>query len=587
MPICVYSSSQSQKNSLQNKLAQEIIWESIKYFRNVKIYPLAVRIYKSIPNEVTFSVYEKRAIENTYFSCLLFSKDETLPNQVLNYLHKEREDLLKSGPKEALPWLLLLHNIKRLYPDADFSYTALGFYLTVFSSMVPKDSSDKFIKIIQGDSKDLKNYLKLSLLRLNETRNKNDLVYDNDKALTIANRLIEQGFVKADDEAILLAMIIKSDFSLLFKPKVTSKLRAFILPDNDFEKFDSLYGNYKKISKILSSSDSELFVWLAVTEGKPFQLTLIDGKFTFSALKLFDWDIFHSLKKSNYFSSLSFNSDIKDLFGVREVSVEEHLEQSTKIQNDLNFSRLLLKKKASSILIVKDMELARFPHNLILDENGSFIHAKKPITNILSTEWFISCKNDVTINNDFSKSIWIPTEDDDLTINKLFDSLKPELVKNKFFIYRDIDISEPISTELNIICSHGGKDIASHQIISSGQRYLENLDKIVGQGKILIFFVCHSGSYNNEYFRNNITSIVKTYISLGYKAVIAPFWSLHVNIPKIWLESFIKALNKGLNISNSLFKANKSVSKKYPTPAAWACMHLYGNPYLSTNKYKK
>lgn len=284
--------------------------------------------------------------------------------------------------------------------------------------------------------------------------------------------------------------------------------------------------------------------------------------------------------ETNYFSCLSFDDETKDHFGVRKVTPDEHLEKAKEIQKDLNFSRLSSTENASSILIVKDMELAKFPHNLMLDEHGSFVHAQKPITNILSTEWFIACKDDSNINNDFSKSIWIPTKSGDFTLNKLHDSLKSELEKHQFKVFNQIDIVSPLSSDLNIVCSHGAKDIASNQVIYPGDSPLENLGKIVGSGEILIFFVCHSGSYKNEYFRNNITSLVKTYITLGYKAVIAPFWSLHINIPKIWLSTFILSLYEGLSINYSVFKANKSVSEEYQTPAAWACMHLYGNPHL-------
>lgn len=576
----------TSEKPLLNKLAQEIIWESIRYFRNVKIAPYAVKLYKSIPREVSFSDYERRAIDNAYFSSLIEIQDQTLPNQILNYLHKEREGIIKAGSKEAFSWLLILHNIKRLYPDTDFSETNLGFYLNTFDSMVPKEISKKFISIIHGNSKDLKDYLKLSLLRLNETRNINDLAHDNDKALTIANRLIGSSFANGDDEAILLAMMIKSDFSLIFQSKGSDKLRPFILQKNDLDHFKTIHGDYVKIPEKLSNSKSELIIWLAVTEGKVFQLSLANGDFHFSSLKSFNWDVFHNLKLSNYFSNLTFIDEIKDYFGIREVTQEEYHTQSKEIQKSLHFSRLLNTEEATSILIVKDMDLAMFPHNLMLDEHGNFIHFQKPITNILSTEWFLACKDDSIISNNFSKSIWIPTKDGDLTLNKLYDSLKPELIKHEFNIHETIDLSTPISTELNVICSHGAQDIASQQVIFSGERYLENLEKIVGPGKILIFFVCHSGSYNNEYFRNNITSIVKTYISLGYKAVVAPFWSLHVEIPKIWLGYFMNSLNEGLTISNALFKANESLCKKYPTPTAWACMHLYGNPYLTTEKSK-
>lgn len=574
---------------LLDKYLQEIIWETIKYFRNTKIHPLAIKIYENIPKSLQFSNYERRAIDNSYFSSLMLTKDEKLPEKILDYLHKEREDIFRAGINEALPWLMILHNMKRLYPDANFSSTGLGYYLNIFETIVPKQSVEKYINIINGSSFHNKEYLKSSLFKLNETRNESDIVYDTNHAMTIANRLIEDSFKEHDEEAVLLAMILKSDFSLIFQSKETSAFRPFELPISDLQNSYSLYADHEQLIKNLSSSGRELVVWLAVTEGKVFQLSLINRKVIFSDLTSFKWDAFHDLKQSNYFSCLSFHDTIKDTFGVRKVSKEEHLSQQHEIKRKIAFSKLSSVENSCELLIVKDMELARFPHNLMLDEGGNFIHSSKPIANILSTEWYLSCTSDNIINNGLTKSIWIPTESGDFTLNKLHDSLKPELKKHQFKVFNQIDMLSPLSSDLNIVCSHGDKDIASSQVIYPGESPLENLEKIIGSGRILIFFVCHSGSYKNEYFRNNITSLVKTYITLGYKAVVAPFWSLHIDIPKIWLSTFILSLYEGLSINYSVFKANQSVAEEYQTPAAWACMHLYGNPHLTTkrNYYKK
>ncbi|MBU2537857.1 MAG: hypothetical protein KKH22_05420 [Proteobacteria bacterium] len=573
------------KKPILDKYFKGMIWESIKCFRDTGLYPLAIEIYKDIPKNIKFNDYERRAIDCTYFLCLIKTKkDNKVPNQILNYLHKEREAIFRAGIHEAIPWLLMLHNVKRIYPDSDFSETGLGFYINVLETIVPKESVNKQIDIIYGKSNKNKDYLKLSILKLNDTRSKNDIVYDNERALTIANRMIEDSFDEQDEEAVLLAMMLKSDFSLIFQPKHTSIVTPFKLPSSDLENFHSLYAEHEKLKQDLRLSKQEMIVWLAVTEGKVFQLSLINEKFVFSHLTSFKWDNFHKLKISNYFSGLSFDETKKDHFGVRNVFPEEHLLNAEKIKNKIDFSRLSATKKSCSVLVVKDMELAKFPHNLILDECGDFIHQTKPIANILSTEWYLSNKDDKEINNDFTKSIWIPTESGDFTLNMLFSSLEAELNKQKFNIFNDIEIISPISSELNIVCSHGDKDIATNEMLHYGDNHLSNIEKVLGKGKILIFFVCHSGSYKDEYFRNDISSIVKTYISLGYKAVIAPFWSLQVNIPAIWLKSFISSMNEGGSINNAVFMANQAVFHEYKTPVAWACMHLYGNPYLSINE---
>jgi len=568
---------------ISNKYLQEVILQSIKLFRNAKLFPLAINIYNKIPSILEFSEYDRRSLDHTYFTCLLSEHNSDLPDIILEYLHKERESILQAGIHESTPWLITLYNIQRLFPNADFSLSGLGFYLSVFEKIVPKETFEKYKDIVDGDSSKLKNYLKKSLIKLNETRNTSDIVHDNETALTIANRLIKNSFEKHDEEAILLAMMLKSDFSLIFQSKESKESAPFKLPNDKLGDLDTFYSD-KKANKDISTDISKTYIWLTVTEGNVFQLSLHANSFYFNFLENWDWLIYDKLCKSGYFSSLSFDDTIKDKNGIREISKEEYIEQSIEIVKKINFCKTNIDKKTTTVYLIKDMELASFPHNLILDKEGSFVHLEKPVANILSTEWYLSCRDDSSIGNEFSKSIWIPTEEGDFTLNQLYGSLEESLDQYLFNVYKYAIIESPMSSELNIICSHGGADIASKQVLYPGNNPLLNLNHIIGNGKILIFFVCHSGSYQNEFFSNNITSIVKTYIKHGYRAVIAPFWALHVNIPKIWLPVFIQSLNKGVSIDLALFAANKAVYSKYQTPSAWASMHLYGNPHLVVKK---
>ena len=400
------------------------IVQSIKYFRNVGLYPWVIKIYKTIPKNLKFSEYERRSIDHTYFTCLLYIKDKSLPNIILDYLHKERESIFQAGIFESIPWLITLYNIKRQYPEADFSLSGLGFYINIFEEIVPEATVEKHKHTIEGDSPKLKIYLKKSLIKLNETRYQSDIVYDNETAITIANRLIVDSFEKQDEEAVLLAMMLKSDFSLIFQYKEAEEIAPFKLPNDEVEDFNAIYGDKEKILNNISKNSTSLYIWFAVSEGKVFQLSLINKMFRFSKLSNWDWSIYNKLNKSDYFSSLSFDDTIKDKGGVREVLFEEYLEQATQISKTIDFCKLVIDQKATTILLVKDMELARFPHNLLLDEQGSFIHLEKPIANILSTEWYLSCKDNSSIEIEFTKSIWIPTKEGDYTLNQLYSALE-------------------------------------------------------------------------------------------------------------------------------------------------------------------
>ncbi len=226
------------------------------------------------------------------------------------------------------------------------------------------------------------------------------------------------------------------------------------------------------------------------------------------------------------------------------------------------------------------MHISRFPHNLFLNENDYFMYLDQPVTNILSTEWFLKRNFQYRLNKNYSKSIWIPTEGGDWELNHLYGTIENTLAIHSFTVLQQVELDAPIASDLNIVCSHGAKDIANIQILYQAGVPTFNLNRIIGSGKILIFFVCYSGSMQNDFFRNSVISIVKSYISQGYEAVIAPFWALQVNIPKFWLPAFLEAMDDGATVSEAVYKANKKVYEVFPTPAAWACLHLYGNPHL-------
>ena len=70
------------------------------------------------------------------------------------------------------------------------------------------------------------------------------------------------------------------------------------------------------------------------------------------------------------------------------------------------------------------------------------------------------------------------------------------------------------------------------------------------------------------------------FFSLGYSSIIAPMWALPIEIFNIWIPVFLACLHNGSYVADALFNANMVVKGAYADPTAWACMHLFGNPYL-------
>jgi hypothetical protein len=316
---------------------------------------------------------------------------------------------------------------------------------------------------------------------------------------------------------------------------------------------------------------------IAYSESKIYQFISFNNEFSIDFLEKWDYTTYKKLVNEDYFTSFTFEDSVKDKGVVRLISPEEFREEELNIISNLEFSQLSISDEVDELCIVKDMDISSFPHNLLLNQKREFIAKDIPVSNVLSTEWFMKTAESNLLPKEYSKSIWIPTESGDYALNYLYSNIEETLKDSSFQIFNDAELQNPLSSDINIICSHGGKNISEIQIVSQEGNSTYNLDSIIGTGSILIFFVCYSGSMKTEFFRNNITSLTKRFISNGYDAVIAPFWALDVTIPHYWLPEFLNEINSGSHVSKAVFKANRKVYERYPTPAAWACLHLYGN----------
>lgn len=562
------------------KIIKEIVFQGMKFFRNVRLYPWVEKIYTEIPAELNYTDYERRSIDHTYFVNLLMVMKSDLPLTLLNYLQKERENIIASGANDALPWLLTLYNVKRLYPTADFSLTGLGFFIYTFEMMIEPDVIKKYKDIIEANSSDLKRHLKESLIKLAQTRNTTDFFYDNKNAIMISSRLIDYSAKHNDTSGYLLSMRLKSDYSILFKQQPSQELAPLELPEIDVENYESIYEDKDAFLNLLPASRDTSVNWLAFSEGQLYQLELFNGEFSFPQLYEWNYKEYQDLSNSNFFVNLTFDDTIKDKNGVREVMPEEFLEEEKATVKKLKFSKLYVSNHAKEFYLVKDMEFSRFPHNLLLDAEENFIAKQIPVTNILSTEWLTQTNRISVLPEKYTKAIWIPTETGDYPLNYLHSNIEDTLEQFSFETCNKSVLPAPLSSDLNIICSHGAKNISETQVIFQNNNPTYDLNAVIGSGKILIFFVCYSGSMKTEFFRNNVSSLIKRFIAQGYESVIAPSWALDVRIPKYWLPEFLNSVDAGLTISKAVFNANKRVSEKYPTASAWACLHLYGNPLL-------
>ncbi len=255
------------------------------------------------------------------------------------------------------------------------------------------------------------------------------------------------------------------------------------------------------------------------------------------------------------------------------------------LMNRLHDARIRISDKADRILLAKDMDIAAYPHQLLIDnERDIFIGRCLPSCNILSTEVLIKTNFEDPLTENPSCSFWSPSGCEEFT----FDAIKSkmdELFKRYDFAYSYEGIPEkPIDAEINIACAHGGADISDTQWFYADDSPIVETNRIIGKGKLLILFVCHSGSITRPFYDNAMHTLIKRYIRMGYSSVIAPMWSLNIEILPDWLTTFMQAIKNGLFVIDALFEANMVIKEKYISPEVYACLHLFGNPFLQIAK---
>ena len=233
------------------------------------------------------------------------------------------------------------------------------------------------------------------------------------------------------------------------------------------------------------------------------------------------------------------------------------------------------------MFFIKDLEVSTFPHQLFVNNRSNrFVGEEMPTANVISTELFIKTNFDEPLKRDYSKAFWVPVDSGEFTFTVILEQLEKCLLKYKFDVHCETTPKFPLHADLNVICAHGGSNISVTEWFYANEQPIIETSKIVDKGRLLILFVCHSGSITYTNYDNAMHTIVKRYIQMGYSSVIAPMWSLATTIIPTWLSSFLDNMDAGSYIVDAVYKANMQVRNECVAPSAWACMHLFGNPYL-------
>lgn len=567
-----------KQNDITDYLLKNYYWEAIKFFRNLLLIPFAVSLFENRPRNVSYTSYESNKFFHAYYSTLFYTKDKKMPSEVLDYIDKNKEVIIATGEHEVLPWLAMLFNIKKNYTPAEYDEPHLNQFVELFRRVVSDENYNRFYKSLFGSLEDLSAELKECLLNLTFTRNPSDFVTDNKLALQVSHRNILESFKIENVEGYLLSMILQSDFSIVFKDKDT-KLLLPIHESYASKDFEKEYYTPEYLKLFISRQRQMAILWLGTDNHVILPLYCANENYVFLKEKersLHDAIVF----ARDIIKVLPLATRTKEKSSYEKVYEDYKLEEDN-LKKELDFISMLFEPEGT-LLLIKDIVLSSFPHNLITTPKD-FISNLVPVANIMSLEWFLENQVDTPFKNP-RKAIWIPVESGDMSIMMMYSKMNDDIRRLGVTEYKKIIPESSLDADINILVAHGSEGISTFPALylsnSVDTLSIRNFDYIVGEGKILILFVCHSGSEKSDLYRNQTLTVVKQFLQNGYKAVIAPFWALHIDIPPIWLPEFLNSLASGDDVGAAFFAANRKVAETFNTPNAYACLHLYGNPFV-------
>ena len=459
-------------------------------------------------------------------------------------------------------------------------------YIQILEMIVGPEDAKRLKLTTYASDPAIKDLFKGMLHKIQNTRSADDLVTEVRDFIVIADKLIDYAYDNDDYEAYLLAMVVKSDYSWVFVEKLLDENYYLLKANPAIKSISSPQQSYQHyITTTVKLKEGDECIWLAESKGRIFTLSLWGKNFVIRHVK--EWEKYKMdewLDKG--FDSLSFDETINRNGQIEQYLESDQLEDELRVKKELQFASLE-KTESKSIIIVKDMDLSKFPHNLILDNNGNFISSYKPMVCVPSIEWFIeSGQADVFLGKPYTTSLWIPTDSGDYALNLLWSRLSNAISGFNINIQTTIAPSASLNSDVNILISHGSRDISTSHNISPGEgTTLVGTDLLISRGSILILFICHSGSMTKALFRDKVMSLIRQYFQAGCQAIVAPLWSLHVSVPPIWLPAFINSIENNDTVAEAVHKANMEVYSINKNPGAWACLHLYGNPYIKIHSH--
>lgn len=564
---------------INKKFAFDLYWQYLKLCRAYGIYPKdGVEKVIDLFEKIKGDKYDRMSFYHTlYYTRLRANKDTgRLVADVAEFLDLNREAFFENLDHGAMPWIALLVSLKEVLPEQDFSVVMP--YVTAARQVVSKEGNELLFDLLEETN--LSNRLKELQFKLQDTRNTSDYTMDNENAMIVAKKMLNQAFLEKNPKDFLLSMSPKTDFSMVLpNVEVDGIFKRFDIKDVDGKELNSIYNSPDIVNDLMCTDDHDIIYWIGRGKKEFLIMTLFEGQYSMSGkINLLRENVKNTV--DDKITGLKYARTIKDAVGLYVKSDDELKQEGRNLAVSLKEYAVTVPKGSDRLIFIKDLEMASYPHNLFIEEaTGNFVSTGKPCCNALSTEVLFKTNTLVPLPKGFSKSFWIPFGAEELTFDMIHSKLEDVIREQEIDVQNTLSSENPISADITMLCAHGGSDISNTEVFYVDEKPIVDILPCIGKGKVAILFVCYSGSISRTSFDNAMHTLAKKLIMKGYSSVVAPMWSLNIDIIKPWLSAFLDSMEGGEYIIDAVFKANIIVKQEFVAPSAWACLHLFGNPY--------
>ncbi|GGX85494.1 hypothetical protein [Vogesella alkaliphila] len=574
---CLLVSSLKAKTSIPTYFYYRLLSAAFSFYRDFGFIDLAVHIYDKINSLEDLNDYDRQKTAMAYFNLLLISNPLNALKAANVYATEHLEKIKAYREASAVPWLALICNLKAFFPDRFSNQTTLVELEKHIDNILPIEQAESLRDRILPMRPNAKKYVIDLLDKLHQTRNKADHIFEVNLLQATASRLLETSLNNGDIEGILLSHQVKSDGGLAFE--LSEKLPRHTLLRHDDTSLSLAKGKSSqyigKVEQLLAQHPTIRYLWLGFEGDRVYYLLYDNGHFISngyipgcSKTQINAW-----LK--NDLPNLAFNDSPPNQgpFMTRE---DIWRDESEKIRKQL--PKLSLPNSDKKTLVLCDIDMACFPHNLLVELTDD--SPSQALCNPLSLDHLLNC---TPSKIDASKiSVWAPLTENDNAIHLAHSRLMDHLDDCDVTYADGLLPTFEHQTDIKVFICHGGRAESGGftGLYPSNNKKYTSTD-ILGSGKVAILFVCHGGHVNTDLYARSFQTLAKTLLMSGYEAVIAPAWSLNVVIPGPWIEVFLEKIRSGENIVDATLHANHRIKDLFPLESAWAALHLFGNPHLS------